>query len=74
MIHCTTYTSPSGSILGALIEVRTGEAVTFAHSLGMGEAKHIKPAAELVKERFDVSGVAYKQQTVSLREWFGISN
>lgn len=73
MIHCTTYTSPSGSILGALIEAREGDKVQFAHSLSMGEAKNIIPAVEFVKERLEVSGVCYRTETVSLRKWFGIS-
>ncbi len=78
MIHITTYKTPNGSTLGAMIEARMGDRVQFMQSFGRKDAAQAPDVlGYLVNEEsphyLGQTGVCHKTETVSIRSWYGIS-
>ena len=79
MIHVTTFKSPSGSTLGALIEARTGNRVQFTQAFGRSDA-HQAPdvlgylTSEESPHYLGQTGIVYKTERVTIRSWYGIGN
>lgn len=72
MIHCTTYKSPNGSILGYSIEVKSGAKILGFKEYKPAQSDQMENDLYWKKEQEDMN-VVRKQQTVTLRSFYGIT-
>ena len=78
MIHYTTYKTPNGSTLGALIEARTGNRVQFTQAFGRKDAHQATDVLGFLTSDesphyLGQTGAVHKTETVTLRSWYGIN-
>ena len=72
MIHVTTYKSPNGSTLGYSLEVRSGAKILGFKEYKPCQVDQMENDLYWKQEQEDMN-VVKKQQTVTLRSFYGIA-
>lgn len=72
MIHVTTYKSPNGSTLGYSLEVRSGAKILGFKQYKPYQFGQMENELYWKQEQEDMN-VVRKQQTVTLRSFYGIA-
>lgn len=79
MIHYTTYKTPNGSTLGAMIESKQGDRVQFVQRFSRRDAgQALEVLGYLTNEEsphyLGQTGIVHKSEIVPIRAWYGISS